>query len=196
MSGKLKWAGNVGTGFDRKTMKTIYDKLAPLAIDKCPLEPDKNLPKKDVTWVRPELVCEVKFANWTEDGRLRAPVWMGFRTDIDPSEVVARTVTIRREARDAARSVASRGEPDHRRAPAEVHQSQQGLLSQGRLSQARSAELLRRRRAADPAASERPPAFAQALSQRHRRAVLLSEGSRRELSQVAAHRHGRRHSFT
>jgi bifunctional non-homologous end joining protein LigD len=86
--GKLKWAGNVGTGFDRKTMKAIYEKLAPLAIDKCPLEPDKNLPKKDVTWVRPELVCEVEFANWTEDGRLRAPVWKGFRPDIDPSEAV------------------------------------------------------------------------------------------------------------
>ena len=85
--GKLKWAGNVGTGFDRKVMAAIYDKLAPLAIDKCPLEPDKNLPKKDVTWVRPELVCEVKFANWTEDRRLRAPVWMGFRPDVDASEV-------------------------------------------------------------------------------------------------------------
>ncbi|HEV8415318.1 MAG TPA: DNA ligase D [Bryobacteraceae bacterium] len=86
--GKLKWAGNVGTGFDRKTMKTIYEKLVPLATTKSPLEPDKNLPKKDVTWVRPELVCEVEFANWTEDGRLRAPVWKGFRPDIDPSEVV------------------------------------------------------------------------------------------------------------
>jgi len=86
--GKLKWAGNVGTGFDRKTMKMIYDKLAPLVIDKCPLEPDKNLPKKDVTWTKPELVCEIEFANWTEDGRLRAPVWKGFRPDIDPSEVV------------------------------------------------------------------------------------------------------------
>jgi bifunctional non-homologous end joining protein LigD len=85
--GKLKWAGNVGTGFDRKTMKAIHDKLAPLAIEKCPLEPDKNLPKKDVTWVRPELVCEIEFGNWTEDGRLRAPVWKGFRPDIDPSEV-------------------------------------------------------------------------------------------------------------
>jgi len=85
--GKLKWAGNVGTGFDRKTMKAIYEKLVPLAIEKCPLEPDKNLPRKDVTWVRPELVCEVEFANWTEDGRLRAPVWKGFRTDVDPNDV-------------------------------------------------------------------------------------------------------------
>ena len=43
--GKLTWAGNVGTGFDRKMMETIHAKLAPLATQKCPLEPDKNLPK-------------------------------------------------------------------------------------------------------------------------------------------------------
>ncbi len=85
--GKLKWAGNVGTGFDRKTIKMIYEKLAPLETEECPLEPDNLLPKA-VTWVRPELVCEVRFANWTEDGRLRAPVWGGFRPDIDPSECV------------------------------------------------------------------------------------------------------------
>jgi bifunctional non-homologous end joining protein LigD len=82
--GKLKWAGNVGTGFDRKTMKVIHDRLLPLVTEKCPLEPEKNLPKKDVTWVRPELVCEVQFANRTEDGKLRAPVWLGFRMDIGP----------------------------------------------------------------------------------------------------------------
>ena len=87
--GELVWAGNVGTGFDRKMMQTVYDKLAPLAADKCPLKHDKNLPKDhSVTWTRPELVCEVKFANWTEDGRLRAPVFVGLRPDIDPSECV------------------------------------------------------------------------------------------------------------
>lgn len=87
--GKLKWAGNVGTGFDRKMQKTIYDKLAPLATQKCPLEPHKDLPREgSVTWTRPELVCEVRFANWTEDGRLRAPVFLGLRPDIDPSECV------------------------------------------------------------------------------------------------------------
>jgi len=98
--GKLKWSGNVGTGFDRKTMKAIYDKLAPLATTKCPLEPDKNLPKKDVTWVRPELVCEVEFANWTEDGRLRAPVWKGFRADIDPNDVERAEVARQNGAED------------------------------------------------------------------------------------------------
>ena len=87
--GKLKWAGNVGTGFDNKTIKAIYEKLAPLATPHCPVEPAKELPKEGaVTWVRPELVCEIRFLNWTEDGRLRAPVWVGFRPDVDPTECV------------------------------------------------------------------------------------------------------------
>jgi bifunctional non-homologous end joining protein LigD len=87
--GKLTRAGNVGTGFDRKTMQTIHDKLAPLAVKQCPLEPDKMLPKDStVTWTRPELVCEIRFSNWTEDFHLRAPVWAGFRPDIDPTDCV------------------------------------------------------------------------------------------------------------
>jgi bifunctional non-homologous end joining protein LigD len=86
--GRLKWAGNVGTGFDRKLMQSIYAKLAPLATPECPLEPDPGLPAKDVTWTRPELVCEVRYTQWTEDGRLRAPVFLGLRPDIAPSECV------------------------------------------------------------------------------------------------------------
>jgi len=84
--GKLKWAGNVGTGFDRKKMDAIYARLAPLATGNCPLEPEKDLPKKGVIWTRPEVVCEVRFSNWTDDGKLRAPVWIGLRPDIDPQE--------------------------------------------------------------------------------------------------------------
>lgn len=86
--GKLTWAGNVGTGFDRKMMETIHAKLAPLATGTCPLAPHPNLPKKNVTWTRPELVCEVRYANWTADGRLRAPVFVGLRPEIDPRECV------------------------------------------------------------------------------------------------------------
>jgi bifunctional non-homologous end joining protein LigD len=95
--GKLVWAGNVGTGFDHKMMKLIHSKLEPLATQKCPVEPDKNLPR-EVTWVRPELVCECKFSNWTEDGRLRAPVFMGLRPDIDPSECVREAVVAEAKA--------------------------------------------------------------------------------------------------
>lgn len=81
---KLKWAGNVGTGFDQKLMRSIHEKLTPLITDKCSLEPEKALPKKDVTWVRPELMCEVRYAQWTGDRKLRAPVFAGLRTDVDP----------------------------------------------------------------------------------------------------------------
>ena len=84
--GKLKWAGNVGTGFDRRKMDAIHAVLAPLATEKCPLEPETDLPKKGVIWTRPETVCEVRFSNWTAEGRLRAPVWIGLRPDIDPQE--------------------------------------------------------------------------------------------------------------
>ena len=80
---KLKWAGNVGTGFDAAMVRTLQAKLAPLATKESPLLPERGLPKK-VTWVRPELICEVRFANWTEDGRLRAPVFLGLREDLDP----------------------------------------------------------------------------------------------------------------
>ncbi|HML17904.1 MAG TPA: DNA ligase D [Bryobacteraceae bacterium] len=85
--GKLVWAGNVGTGFDRKKMEMLHSKLAPLEIETSPLEPNKLLPR-DVTWTRPELVAEVKFSNWTEDGRLRAPVFVGLRPDVDPQECI------------------------------------------------------------------------------------------------------------
>ena len=85
--GKLTWAGNVGTGFDRKMMGSIHAALAPLVTPTSPLPPHKLLPR-EITWTRPELVCEVKFSNWTEDGRLRAPVFLGLRPDIDPRECV------------------------------------------------------------------------------------------------------------
>ncbi|HWZ31327.1 MAG TPA: DNA ligase D [Bryobacteraceae bacterium] len=94
--GKLLWAGNVGTGFDRKMMETIHAKLLPLATSKAPLDPDKNLPK-EVTWTRPEVVCEVKFSNWTDESRLRAPVFMGLRPDIEPRESVREEAPSRTE---------------------------------------------------------------------------------------------------
>ncbi len=81
--GKLTWAGNVGTGFDAKTVKTLFAKLEPLVVKESPLEPARGLPRK-VVWTKPELICEVRFANWTEEGRLRAPVFLGLREDLDP----------------------------------------------------------------------------------------------------------------
>jgi len=86
-AGKLAWVGNVGTGFDQKTMAMLRQKLDPLVTPQSPF-PDAPKVGKDVTWVRPELVAEVKFANWTNDGKLRAPVYLGLRPDVEPRESV------------------------------------------------------------------------------------------------------------
>ncbi len=86
--GRLEYAGNVGTGFDQKMVEAIYRQLEPLIIPKSPLAASPDMPRK-VTWVKPELVCEVKFSEWTRDGRLRAPVFLGLRIDVDARDAVA-----------------------------------------------------------------------------------------------------------
>jgi bifunctional non-homologous end joining protein LigD len=90
-NGKMVWAGNVGTGFDQKTMAMLRQKLDPLTVADSPF-PDAPKVGKDVTWVKPELVAEVKFANWTNEGRLRAPVYMGLRPDVNPRDCVREVV--------------------------------------------------------------------------------------------------------
>jgi bifunctional non-homologous end joining protein LigD len=87
--GKLVWAGNVGTGFDQKTLALLRQKLDPLVSANPPF-PDKV--GKGVTWVKPELVAEIKFANWTGEGRLRAPVYLGLRPDVNPRDCVREVV--------------------------------------------------------------------------------------------------------
>ena len=86
--GKLRWAGNVGTGFDQKSLGEVYARLKPLITTKCPFE-ERPKPARGMTWVKPELVCQVKYAHWTQDQRLRAPVFLGLRND-KPAEAVAR----------------------------------------------------------------------------------------------------------
>jgi bifunctional non-homologous end joining protein LigD len=85
-AGELRWVGNVGTGFDQKLLASLFAKLQPLIADTCPFA-DRPKPDKGMTWVKPELVCQVKFANWTPDHRLRAPVFLGLRDDVSAREV-------------------------------------------------------------------------------------------------------------
>ena len=85
-AGELQWVGNVGTGFDQKLLASLFAGLKPLIVEKCPFA-ERPKPDKGMTWVSPELVCQVKFANWTPDRRLRAPVFLGLRNDIAPRQV-------------------------------------------------------------------------------------------------------------
>jgi len=90
--GTLRWVGNVGTGFTEKTIAELLDALEPLRVAESPLAVVPKMPKvrkSDVIWVRPALVAEAKFAEWTHDGHLRAPVYLGLRDDKAAPEVRA-----------------------------------------------------------------------------------------------------------
>ena len=86
-AGELKWVGNVGTGFDQKLLASLFAALKPLIVENCPF-PERPKPDKGMTWVKPELVCQVKYANWTQEHRLRAPVFLGLRNDVTARQAV------------------------------------------------------------------------------------------------------------
>ena len=81
----LKYVGHSGSGFDSQGLKDLYARFQPLITEKCPFnpEPKTNMP---ATWVKPELVCEVKFTEVTDEGYLRHPIFMGLREDKKGSE--------------------------------------------------------------------------------------------------------------
>jgi len=85
---KLVHAGNVGTGFDRKSMEALHARMEPLIAPKSPLSGKAKVPVAGTTWLRPELVAQVKFSNWTPDGHLRAPVFLGLREDVNPEDCI------------------------------------------------------------------------------------------------------------
>jgi DNA ligase D-like protein (predicted ligase) len=84
---RLRYAGKVGTGFTRDTLRDLAARLAPLERDTPPFEAEKGLPRA-ATWVEPELVAQIAFMEWTGDGRLRHPSFLGLRFDKAASEVV------------------------------------------------------------------------------------------------------------
>ena len=97
---KLVFAGKVGTGFTAKSLSMLHKKFRTQERRDCPFV---DLPSKQngqwvqgitpsimrkVHWVNPVFVCEIKFAEWTRDGKLRAPVFLGLREDKRPSDVI------------------------------------------------------------------------------------------------------------
>ena len=84
--GRLRYAGKVGTGFDRETLRDLAGRLAPLRRPDPPFADEA--PARGTTWVEPRLVAQIGFSEWTRDGRLRHPRFLGLREDKDPREVV------------------------------------------------------------------------------------------------------------
>lgn len=82
-----RYIGHVGTGFSHQTLEALYGKLEKLKAVKSPF-PAKVKDEAVTTWVRPTLVAEVKFAEWTSKGELRQPVYLGLRSDKKAKDVV------------------------------------------------------------------------------------------------------------
>jgi len=84
--GRFRYAGKVGTGFTRATLADLAARMAPLRRDDSPFADAPAL--RDATWVEPRLVAQVGFTEWTRDGRLRHPRFLGLRDDKEAAEVV------------------------------------------------------------------------------------------------------------
>lgn len=79
--GELQYLGNCGTGFSSSVQQELLQKMQGLETQKSPFRQKINLKGRTPNWVKPELVCEIKFSEWTESGRMRHPVYKGLRED-------------------------------------------------------------------------------------------------------------------
>ena len=93
---KLKYIGHTGSGFNQQSLKEMWDLLQPLKQTKSPFD-EKVKTNMPVTWVKPKLVCEIKFTEVTRDGMLRHPIFLHLRNDKPVKEVtMANTKTVKK----------------------------------------------------------------------------------------------------
>jgi bifunctional non-homologous end joining protein LigD len=83
--GKLEYVGKVGTGFDEQTLKALFKKFGPLKRSAPPFASDVR--EKGATFVAPKLVAQIGYTEWTSDGKLRHPVYLGLRDDKEAKDV-------------------------------------------------------------------------------------------------------------
>lgn len=84
---KWRFVGRTGTGFNRESLKLIHARLHALRSTRKPIE--ASVPgERGTIWVRPRLVCEVKFSEWTDDGQMRHPAFLGLRADKPARSVI------------------------------------------------------------------------------------------------------------
>jgi bifunctional non-homologous end joining protein LigD len=85
-NGQLQYVGHTGGGFTESTLRSTYDLLQPLRQDASPITPEPKT-NEPAHWVKPQLVCEVEFTEWTGDGSMRHPIFVGLRDDKPATQV-------------------------------------------------------------------------------------------------------------
>lgn len=83
---KLKYIGHSGGGFSSSEIKELHQTLSKIKTDKSPLTEKVSI-NSPITWVKPKLVCQIEFSEWTPDSRMRHPIYAGLRVDKKPEEV-------------------------------------------------------------------------------------------------------------
>jgi bifunctional non-homologous end joining protein LigD len=86
--GQLRYAGKVGTGYDADTLRRLSARLSRLKQSRPAFADHEQIGEREVTWVKPALVAQVAFTEWTRDGKLRHPRFLGLREDKSAREVV------------------------------------------------------------------------------------------------------------
>ena len=82
--GKLRYTGKVGTGYTGETLRDLGARLKKLHSDTSPFDPAPRI--REAIWVKPRLVAQLAYAEWTADGKLRQPAFLGLRSDKKPEE--------------------------------------------------------------------------------------------------------------
>jgi bifunctional non-homologous end joining protein LigD len=117
-AGQLVYAGHTGGGFSRATLTDMYRRLKALERKSCPFvkQPRTN---ERAHWVRPRVVVEVKFNEWTAEGKLRQPIFVGVRDDKSPSDVRREPVSpVTKAARGGSGRKRAAAAPGRKRAAA------------------------------------------------------------------------------
>lgn len=107
---KLSYVGHSGGGFTSAEIKQMYEKLQKIKVEKSPLEEEVPV-NSPITWVKPKYVCQLRFTEWTKDGRMRHPIYLGLRTDKSPKEVTKETLATKAADKDPARSPEQKEQP-------------------------------------------------------------------------------------
>ncbi len=85
--GRLAYIGHSGGGFSEAQLEELHARLKGLSVKEPPFAGKPPASDMPVTWVKPAIVCEIKFSGWTDEGLMRQPVFLGLREDIDPADV-------------------------------------------------------------------------------------------------------------